>query len=168
MKAVLIVVVLLSNVGVWGWAIYNNQSKATKKAITPVVKALPRITSEVLLSPVVVRATTDNKRTINQMVSVSLWFNDAKQANYACALGPRLREALFLKMKKTKFKSDRYGKLKLSGMAKQLKPVMNKALNQNIIQMVHIIQGDRDIPVALMARLNKTGCIRLIKGEKKK
>lgn len=166
MRVFLIGIIVSVNIAVWGWAIYSNEGNATKQAIrkakTPVVAvATYKNVSEILLSPVIVTATDNNKRNIRQVVSVSLWFSDDKKAAYACRYGPRLREALFRKLKATPIKSDQRGKLNLIGIAEQIKPAMAKALNKNTIQLVQVVQGDRKISSTQISMLNRNGCVRI-------
>jgi predicted metal-dependent hydrolase len=84
-----------------------------------------------------------------------------KKAAYACRYGPRLREALFRKLKATPIKSDQRGKLNLIGIAEQIKPAMAKALNKNTIQLVQVVQGDRKISSTQISMLNRNGCVRI-------
>ncbi|MFP6710945.1 MAG: hypothetical protein VB913_04535, partial [Rhodospirillales bacterium] len=71
---------------------WKKQCRSSRKKRVVAVATYKNV-SEILLSPVIVTATDNNKRNIRQVVGVSLWFSDDKKAAYACRYGPRLREA---------------------------------------------------------------------------
>lgn len=126
--------------------------------------AAPKADAEeiIQLAPLLVHAQIEGTSTVRQLpISVRLEVSTTKRADYVCAVYPRLRDAVVRYLNSRRFPVTRNGQLEIKGIDTQLRPVMTQAIDWDILDKIHVIQGSFDLPSVIAARLIQNGCLRI-------
>ena len=94
-------------------------------------------------------------------VTLIITVDNLKRAEYVCAMAPKIRDAVFLKLYGYQIKKGTDRKLALTYLADDLKPKITKALNWKIVERVELAPGTPEVPKSAISKFAKKGCMKV-------
>lgn len=117
----------------------------------------------VQLQTFLVRVANNETRRVDRIpITVILSVKNTEHANYTCSLAPRIRDSLLADLRKRQFSRLRNGKMRLTGLDKQLHTKITTALRWDIVRKVQVVEGIPKVSSASAAIFARTGCIQMV------
>ena len=151
----------------WAGRVVLGQISAGALVLGLVAATPPKAFAEetIQLAPLLVNAQIEGTSTIRQLpISVRLEVSTTKRADYVCSVYPLLRDSVVRYLNERHYPVALNGHLEIKGIGSQLRPVMTKAIQWDILDKIDVIQGSFELPSVIAARLTQSGCLRIDDG----